>query len=124
MAKKKVILNQREKWLKSAEGLIKKQPREFMIGFVTLIILLLLSVYLTLYFAWQNIQANTKIIMQEKQIQQNKSAAKYYQMQQGESLWDVAQKEYGDPYLYPTLVELNNLETPDAVEPGMKIRVR
>lgn len=124
MVKKKVILTQREKWLKSAEGLIKKQPREFMIGFVTLLILLMLSVYLTIYFAWQNRQAKTKITMQEKQIQQSQSVAKYYQMQQGESLWDVAQKEYGDPYLYPTLVELNQLSSPDVVEPGMKIRVR
>lgn len=124
MVKKKVILTQREKWLKSAEGLIKKQPREFMIGFVTLLILLMLSVYLTIYFAWQNRQAKTKITMQEKQIQQSQSAAKYYQMQPGESLWDVAQKEYGDPYLYPTLVELNQLSSPDVVEPGMKIRVR
>jgi len=50
--------------------------------------------------------------------------AKYYILKEGESLWEVAQKEYGNPYLYPTIIELNRLDSPDFTNPGTKIRIR
>ncbi len=124
MVKKKVIKPQANHWLKIAKSLIKKQPREFMIGFISSIFLLVLFIYLTLYY-YRQIQTKPSITgTEEQQVSVTQPLPKYYQMQPGESLWDVAQKEYGNPYLYPTLVELNQLSSPDLVEPGMKIRIR
>lgn len=124
MPRKKSKLAKRQEWLKSTEELVKKKPREFIIGFATLLILLIVFIYTTLRFYQQNRTLKTTTQIQKEQITPSQSAEKYYRMQEGESLWDVAGREYGNPYLYPTLVELNNLSSPDNVEPGMKIRIR
>ena len=46
---------------------------------------------------------------------------KTYVLQEGESLWDVAVKFYGDGYRYTEIIDANKLETPDYVPPGTKL---
>ena len=44
-----------------------------------------------------------------------------YVLQDGESLWDVAVKFYGDGYRYEEIIKANNFPDPDNVPPGTKI---
>ena len=45
-----------------------------------------------------------------------------YVLQDGESLWDVAVKFYGDGYKWIDIAKANNLENnPDNIEPGTKL---
>lgn len=46
---------------------------------------------------------------------------KIYVMQENESLWDIAVREYGDGFAYTRIIEANNFENPDYVPPGTKI---
>lgn len=44
-----------------------------------------------------------------------------YILQEGESLWDVAVKFYGDGYRYTEIIDANKLENPDYVPPGTRL---
>ncbi len=44
-----------------------------------------------------------------------------YIMQENETLWDVAVKQYGDGFRYAEIIEANKFENPDYVPPGTKI---
>lgn len=51
-----------------------------------------------------------------------KSAQKTYVLQDGEGLWDVAVKFYGDGYKWTVISDANGLtDNPDNVAPGMKL---
>lgn len=50
-----------------------------------------------------------------------KNPEKTYTMQENETLWDVAVREYGDGFRYTEIIEANNFENPDYVPPGTKI---
>lgn len=49
------------------------------------------------------------------------TSQKTYVLQEGEGLWDVAVKFYGDGYRYTEIIEANKLENPDYVEPGTRL---
>ncbi|MBI2621700.1 MAG: LysM peptidoglycan-binding domain-containing protein [Candidatus Levybacteria bacterium] len=44
-----------------------------------------------------------------------------YILKEGESIWDVAVRFYGDGYRYVEIVEANKLENPDYVPPGTQL---
>lgn len=46
---------------------------------------------------------------------------KIYILQEGESLWDIAVKFYGDGFRYTEITEANKLENPDYIEPGTRL---
>lgn len=46
-----------------------------------------------------------------------------YVLKEGESLWDVAVKFYGDGFRYTEIIEANKLENPDYVPPGTRLIV-
>src|SRR3989344_2096742 len=46
---------------------------------------------------------------------------KTYVLKDGESLWDVAVKFYGDGYRYVDIINANKLENPDYVPPGTRL---
>jgi len=46
---------------------------------------------------------------------------KTYVLKEGESLWDVAVKFYGDGYKYVDIINANKLENPDYVPPGTRL---
>lgn len=95
-----------------------------MIGFICLAGLLIIFAYLTVYFYSRTLPSSKPEIRKTSADLPTNSQAKYYILKEGESLSDVAEREYGDGQRYPTLIELNNLQNPDLVEPGMKIRVK
>ena len=43
---------------------------------------------------------------------------KSYVVQQGDTLWDIAELYLGDPFRYPEIVELNDIKNPDLIHPG------
>ena len=49
------------------------------------------------------------------------TSQKTYVLQEGEGLWDVAVKFYGDGYRYTEIIEANKLENPDYIEPGTRL---
>lgn len=49
---------------------------------------------------------------------------KEYTLLEGEGLWQAAEKVYGDGNMWTVIAEANNLmATPDAVSPGMKLKI-
>jgi len=47
-----------------------------------------------------------------------KSAGQSYTIQPGDTLGKLARKYYGDPMLWPRIMEVNNIENPDLIYPG------
>lgn len=46
-----------------------------------------------------------------------------YTVQHGDTLWNIALREYGNPYVYPGIAEGNNLPDPNMVEAGTILRL-
>lgn len=49
--------------------------------------------------------------------------AKTYQIKQGDTLWDLSNKFYGDPFLYSVFLEVNDIDNPRAMLVGDTIIV-
>ena len=41
----------------------------------------------------------------------------------GDTLWDIAARYLGDPFLYPELAKLSRISDPDLIYPGDLIRI-
>ncbi|MBW2607367.1 MAG: LysM peptidoglycan-binding domain-containing protein [Deltaproteobacteria bacterium] len=41
----------------------------------------------------------------------------------GDTLWDIAARYLGDPFLYPELAKLSRINDPDLIYPGDIIRI-
>ncbi|MBI4079581.1 MAG: LysM peptidoglycan-binding domain-containing protein [Candidatus Levybacteria bacterium] len=52
-----------------------------------------------------------------------KISGETYTVGEGESLWDIAVRAYGDGYQWPRIVEANKLENPDYVPPGTVLKI-
>jgi hypothetical protein len=50
-------------------------------------------------------------------------ASKTYTVQAGDSLWKIAQKEYGDPYKWVNIAKKNNLVNPDLIFAGNVLKI-
>ncbi|MFZ2955531.1 MAG: LysM peptidoglycan-binding domain-containing protein [Candidatus Ozemobacteraceae bacterium] len=50
-------------------------------------------------------------------------AGKTYTMKGGDTLWDLAQKFYGDPTLYPVFLEVNSISNPRTIPNGRVINI-
>lgn len=48
-------------------------------------------------------------------------AATTHTIQDGDTLWELAAKHYGDPTLYPLLLEVNNIDNPRTITNGTVI---
>lgn len=46
---------------------------------------------------------------------------KEYIVQEGEGLWQIAEKVYGDGEAWTSIMRANNLSSPEAISPGMKL---
>lgn len=46
---------------------------------------------------------------------------KIYTVKQGDSLWAIAAKEYGDPKLWRPIAEKNDIENPRLIRPGIEL---
>jgi|GEM_PF-4380253 len=106
------------------QTLILAHKKEFLAGVIGFGGVLGILIYLILNANLQPL----KISPPETKISPTPSVVptqnKYHLLKEGESLWEVAEKEYGNPYLYPTIIELNRINSPDFTNPGTKIRVR
>lgn len=45
-------------------------------------------------------------------------------VKKGDTLWDIAEKYVNDPFRYPELAELSNIQNPDLIYPGDIVRIR
>jgi nucleoid-associated protein YgaU len=48
-------------------------------------------------------------------------AAKTHVFREGDTLWELAAKHYGDPTLYPVLLEVNGIDNPRTISSGKVI---
>lgn len=46
-----------------------------------------------------------------------------YTVQQGEGLYEIAEKVYGDGMMWTAIAEANKLSSPDLIEVGMKLKI-
>lgn len=44
-------------------------------------------------------------------------------VKQGDTLWDIAQRELGDPQKWREIAQLNNIPDPDLIQPGMQLQM-
>jgi hypothetical protein len=75
-----------------------------------------------------NIDVNVNIpeIQLDKEINLDTTpvtAGKYGVVTKGDMLWDIAEREYGDPNLYPILQKVNNIEDPTQLQLGQKLYI-
>lgn len=52
-----------------------------------------------------------------------KGSVSEYTVLAGDSLWSIAQSVYGSGYTYVDIARANSLTNPDAIEPGMKLKM-
>ncbi len=64
-------------------------------------------------------QANREAFL----AQQNQPSPSQYTVQEGEGLWQVAEKTTGDGENWTKIAAANNITNPDIVEAGMKLRI-
>jgi nucleoid-associated protein YgaU len=106
------------------QKLIASHKKEFVAGVLGFLGILGLLIYLVLSVQQRPLLIPNPSLKQPLTPSVTPDKNKYYILKDGESLWEVAEKEYGNPYLYPTIIELNRLANPDFTNPGTKIRVR
>jgi nucleoid-associated protein YgaU len=46
-----------------------------------------------------------------------------YRVRYGDTLWDIAEAFYRNPWLYPQIARFNNIRNPDLIIAGTTIRV-
>ena len=51
----------------------------------------------------------------------SRDRTKHYILKQGDSLWLIAAKEYGDPMMWRAIAEVNKIENPRMIEVGKEI---
>ena len=56
-------------------------------------------------------------------IAANANAATVHEFKQGDTLWELSAKYYGDPELYPILLEVNGINNPRTIQNGKKILI-
>jgi len=106
------------------QKLIASHRSEFVAGVLGFIGILGILIYLVLSVRQKPVLIPHSSSKQQLTPSVTPNKNKYYILNEGESLWEVAEKEYGNPYLYPTIIELNRFDNPDFANPGTKIRVR
>jgi tetratricopeptide (TPR) repeat protein len=47
----------------------------------------------------------------------------HYEVRQGDSLWKIAQRIYGNPLLWPELAKINEIKSPRLLRDGQKLRL-
>ncbi len=52
-----------------------------------------------------------------------KKTPKTYTVQEGDTLWSICKKELGDGQKYKDIAKLNNIDNPDLIYPGQKLRL-
>ncbi|MDR0289492.1 MAG: LysM peptidoglycan-binding domain-containing protein [Treponema sp.] len=46
-----------------------------------------------------------------------------YQIRWGDTLWDISEAFYRNPWLYPRIARFNNIQNPDHIIAGRTIRI-
>ncbi len=73
-----------------------------------------------------NVQGVAKVDVSEVKVQEpKKQKVEIYEIQEGDTLWAIAQKFYGNGNKYKKIFEDNKevIKDPDKIYPGQKIRI-
>ena len=57
----------------------------------------------------------------QEAARQSADRTKTWRVKEGESLWFIAAKEYGDPALWRSIAEANGIDNPRIIEPGTEL---
>ena len=105
-----------------ALALVRTKTVQFFIG------LLVLVSFVAIGFAVIKTRATLQpkpLVNTEKKVTVTPTPLpQYYTVHEGESLWNVALKAYGNPNEYTRLIDLNNIADPNNVDPGTRLRIR
>lgn len=115
----------------NALQLIKQKPVQFFIGVGIFILTLVVLLTTTAKIRTKSYAAVSSLKIFKFPTKKNSSPQikketkhEYYTLKEGESLWDVAQKVYNNPYKYVQIIELNKITTADTLEKGTKLLVK
>ena len=72
-------------------------------------------------FLKENKSSNSSQLVPTPAAIEGQTKKTIYVLPEGESLWDVAVKFYGDGYRYTEIIEANELPDPDYVPPGTSL---
>ena len=64
-----------------------------------------------------------KIIETKVEREETKEPAKTYQVKKGDTLWNIAKKEFGVGIKYKDIAKLNNLPNPNLIYPGQILKL-
>lgn len=64
-----------------------------------------------------------KIIETKVEREETKEPAKTYQVKKGDTLWNIAKKEFGAGIKYKDIAKLNNLPNPNLIYPGQILKL-
>ena len=65
-----------------------------------------------------------KIIETKVEREETKEPAKTYQVKKGDTLWNIAKKEFGAGNKYQDIAKLNNLSNPNLIYPGQILKLQ
>ena len=61
--------------------------------------------------------------LKRKEITHSSDRTKTWTVKQGDSLWFIAEKEYGDSGLWRSIAEANKIDNPRVLKPGMELTI-
>lgn len=67
--------------------------------------------------------AGTAVAASKTRSSESKVSPKQYVVKKGDTLWNICKLQLGDGSKYKEIAELNNLENPDMIYPGQKLRL-
>jgi nucleoid-associated protein YgaU len=65
----------------------------------------------------------TTVLGQQGIAESERITGNTYTLKEGESLFDIALRAYGDGYRWPEISAANNLSNPDVIEPGTVLKI-
>lgn len=68
----------------------------------------------------QDSQTNLAFNVLSAESDSNRIDGKQYEVQEGDNLWEIAERAYGDGYKWIEISKANNLESPDLIHSGNK----
>jgi len=121
-------IKDRKNYKKLIKDLVEKKSVSLVIG-ILLFFFFFFFLYKQLIHKNKNILKTPylpNLIKKVTPTPKTKEKEKKYQIyivQEGDSLSSIAQKFYGDLYLWPKILEANNLSNPDLIEVGMELKI-
>jgi LysM repeat protein len=129
------MAKKRNKIKKKASRAQPQSYRSLFYGFLTVLILFVGALFILNVFPQRGKgeltpqAANTEVVLTptpvvlaaaDQSVSEQKITRSTYEVVEGDNLWQIAVRAYGDGYKWVEIAEANNLSNPDLIYPGDK----